>query len=803
MDSKRPSYVPSPQDLSGQIFRARIRKSRLDHCDLDLLAPDDGRIVAHGRLYQSESVVNQDVRLLGDISRYKQGEVLEAVFVSHSRQEQGQVLWYVHERWAIHNPWPQLVLREDDIVTGRVIRPIRGGNREIPVGYLIQLTSGEPIQSCLSAFRPGLADRTQPDIEVFLPAEDIPWADGSLTALPSAATRKGGRMNLEIGSPVKALVRAIRVPPENPTVSLVGLINHLDAHAGRDFNQQTTLALWRFRRLLGSQTPVGQTRDEAEFPPGHMPYQGKCILLVDNDPEALTAQSELLELMGASVQSVLVKPGDLRGAIQEVVAVLREQTFDLALVDNNLPGRDVGQALVEKVRAQLGSHIATRFVLLTANAVHGLDDSARATLKAKGLDGMVQRPLTHSNLQRLLAGETIWEEGMAPTQNSQAAPLKPGSGATNIHTTLNAILQRKGISFVMLFKALRHLRSRDLLAVGAAPFGQGDYDEVLARTDLHLLVEDRVRQLDILAQEGGNDLILGNTNARAHWRTVESGGSRWILGVGYGPELDIAGEVPVWHAAIAAALEAQSWREWAEHVSGFVQLGLAHQGLSHEVFNMQDELNNLLWSLRRSLGKLRPNGLVDDETCKDLDSRVAAIEKASSDLLEFAKHQLRGQSLRHRLVYLPEAVKAIKRIVDTECQEAEVAFHAADAPPLALPLPNAALVLPVVNLLVNAAKHHYRQENRRVELSVDLEELAGRQFLVVNVRDNGPGLSQAVLERLWQPGFSQATDSGKRHGIGLWLSRQLVEEAGGTLSLQENWLGLGAWFRLRYPIHLG
>ena len=117
-------------------------------------------------------------------------------------------------------------------------------------------------------------------------------------------------------------------------------------------------------------------------------------------------------------------------------------------------------------------------------------------------------------------------------------------------------------------------------------------------------------------------------------------------------------------------------------------------------------------------------------------------------------------------------------------------------------LANAALVLPLVNLLVNAAKHHFRAENRRVELTFDLEDGGARSFLVADVRDNGPGLAPSTLARLWQPGFSSATDPEKRHGIGLWLSRQLVEEAGGSLSLQENRRGLGACFRLRYPIHL-
>jgi sensor histidine kinase regulating citrate/malate metabolism len=90
----------------------------------------------------------------------------------------------------------------------------------------------------------------------------------------------------------------------------------------------------------------------------------------------------------------------------------------------------------------------------------------------------------------------------------------------------------------------------------------------------------------------------------------------------------------------------------------------------------------------------------------------------------------------------------------------------------------------------------------RVELLFDLEEIGDRQTLILDIRDNGPGLDQATLEHLWQPGFSSAAQKERRHGIGLWLSRQLVEEAGGSLGLQDHWRGQGTWFRLRLPLHL-
>ncbi|VFM99895.1 MAG: Histidine kinase-, DNA gyrase B-, and HSP90-like ATPase, partial [Candidatus Kentron sp. G] len=207
--------------------------------------------------------------------------------------------------------------------------------------------------------------------------------------------------------------------------------------------------------------------------------------------------------------------------------------------------------------------------------------------------------------------------------------------------------------------------------------------------------------------------------------------------------------------------------------------------------------------IRLPCQKLQPGRELQKRDRKYLTDNIVALTRSNERLLDFSKHQLYEQALRHREVFLPNAVAAIERIATPECWEAEVALHIADPPPLALPLPHAALVLPVINLLLNAAKHHYRQENRRVELLFGLEEKDNEPFLVMDVRDNGPGLTQTALERLWQPGFSSAPDREQRHGIGLWLSRQLVEEAGGTLELHEHWRGIGSCFRLRLPLHLG
>lgn len=789
---------------SGQILRARIKKTYLDHCDLDLLAFEDDRVLAHGRLYQAESLAwkDEEQRLLADIPDYQQGKILKAVFVKHLRHEEGQALWFVHERWGQNNPWADLPLADGDTVTGVVIRRITSVGHTEPAGYLIQLDVGTPLQSSSLAGAESL-ERRQPDIEVFLPSEELPWADGSLGSLRPSS--KVGRMALEIGDPVQAVVLEIRVPPMNPRVSLTRLINHRDATADRDFNQRDTLARWRFRRLL-----LGDKRGAAmadatppPFLPNDRPYEGKRLLLVDDDADAMASQAELLALMGAEIERVLVKPGRFEQPVEEIVSALRESRFDLALIDNNLPKRDLGQILIEKIRDRLGADHPARLVLLTANAAKTTAVASSDALRAKGVAGMVRRPMSHHALQQLLAGEEVWELAVASADERIEQHLPATEAHLTLQQVVEAIASQEGISFAVLLKARRRIETQDLIAAGSTPFSIHQYPEVLAKTNLHLLVDGRIAQLAITTKERGNEFLRAGGTGPAHWQVLEIGGTRWIFGVSHASGRDIHDQFPLWRMGLTAMLEAQGWRDSAKHFSGFIQLGLAHQGLSHEVFHLQDEISNLLDSLRRWLGRQGPDVKLEGKVRDYIDGKVATLIKISGDLLDFSKRQLRGQALRHQKVFLPDAVDAIRRIVASECLESEVTLHVANPPPLALPLPNAAVVLPAVNLLVNAAKHHYRSENRRVELLFDLEDVGTRQFLVMDVRDNGPGLKQAALERLWQPGFSSATEIDKRHGVGLWLLHNFVKEASGALGLHENWRGLGACFRLRFPINFG
>ena len=66
----------------------------------------------------------------------------------------------------------------------------------------------------------------------------------------------------------------------------------------------------------------------------------------------------------------------------------------------------------------------------------------------------------------------------------------------------------------------------------------------------------------------------------------------------------------------------------------------------------------------------------------------------------------------------------------------------------------------------------------------------------INIKDTGTGLSPAILPMLFSKFVS--TDSGGI-GLGLFVSRDIVEAHGGKIQAQNNDDGIGAMFSITIP----
>jgi C4-dicarboxylate-specific signal transduction histidine kinase len=98
------------------------------------------------------------------------------------------------------------------------------------------------------------------------------------------------------------------------------------------------------------------------------------------------------------------------------------------------------------------------------------------------------------------------------------------------------------------------------------------------------------------------------------------------------------------------------------------------------------------------------------------------------------------------------------------------------------------------NLISNGIDALHAETGRKKELWIETSRGPSNTVLV-KVKDAGVGLSRAVSERIFEPFF---TTKPQGIGLGLSISRSIIDAHGGALSAQPNPAG-GAIFQFSLP----
>jgi len=230
----------------------------------------------------------------------------------------------------------------------------------------------------------------------------------------------------------------------------------------------------------------------------------------------------------------------------------------------------------------------------------------------------------------------------------------------------------------------------------------------------------------------------------------------------------------------SAALRASQAR--VIHQEKMAAFGLLAAGIAHEVGNPLAALSSLIQILQRR----GP----DPYTAEKLDlagRQVGRIRRTVRELVDFARPASTATGPVRLSDVVDEALAIAKYHRRTKGREI-TASVAADLPPVRAVRDHLAQV--VLNLLLNAA------DATSEGGSIHLEALAEGDAMTLLVRDDGRGVADADLGRLFQPYF---TTKPSGTGLGLFVSRQIVEELGGTLSHRPS-EGSGATFAVRLPM---
>jgi signal transduction histidine kinase len=95
------------------------------------------------------------------------------------------------------------------------------------------------------------------------------------------------------------------------------------------------------------------------------------------------------------------------------------------------------------------------------------------------------------------------------------------------------------------------------------------------------------------------------------------------------------------------------------------------------------------------------------------------------------------------------------------------------------------------NLAVNAFRA--TAPGRKLTIAVNQRDTG---TLAVEFRDQGCGIAEDEMNRIFQPGYS---GSNKGPGLGLAVCKRIVEQHGGRLSVLSA-RGVGSTFTLEFPV---
>jgi signal transduction histidine kinase len=173
---------------------------------------------------------------------------------------------------------------------------------------------------------------------------------------------------------------------------------------------------------------------------------------------------------------------------------------------------------------------------------------------------------------------------------------------------------------------------------------------------------------------------------------------------------------------------------------------------------------------------------------------VQRLERMLDDLLRHARPRSTPASIGEG-AHIGEAAETTLQLLRYRCRERGIELETRIRPDLpALGLAPDALRQLLLNLLLNATQVTPRGGS--IRLRAEWSD-ALPNHLVLSVEDDGPGVEPELAARIFEPFWTRRSEGAG--GLGLAICKRIVEDAGGTISVQSGPTG-GARLCVELPI---
>jgi two-component system, LuxR family, sensor kinase FixL len=228
------------------------------------------------------------------------------------------------------------------------------------------------------------------------------------------------------------------------------------------------------------------------------------------------------------------------------------------------------------------------------------------------------------------------------------------------------------------------------------------------------------------------------------------------------------------------------------HVSRLTAMGEMASTLAHELNQPLSAIANLLTGSRRLIDRGRE---ADQAKVRDAIDRAATQALRAGEVIHRMRDFVRRGASERDVESLSKLIEEASALALIGEKDRQVDVRLSLDPAADAVFADRVQVQQVLlNLIRNGIDAMHDGEPRRRALLISTE-MTDEGWSRVSVADTGPGIADAVRERLFQPFM---TTKAQGMGVGLSISRSIVEAHGGRIWAEAN-PGGGALFRFTLP----
>ncbi len=230
----------------------------------------------------------------------------------------------------------------------------------------------------------------------------------------------------------------------------------------------------------------------------------------------------------------------------------------------------------------------------------------------------------------------------------------------------------------------------------------------------------------------------------------------------------------------------------------FASLGEIAAGLAHEINN---PLQSSLLYLEDLISVGEDDPIIRTSILKKIESANQRIRDLVRALLDLGRMESPNRDFVSPYYILVRA----SELVEVSCKKKQIEFtrHAGpNLPGLFVRWQEIEQVL--INCVMNAinalSEMETPRENPKIKLGIDLIKEQKKDWVVFSIEDNGPGIDDNTLEKVFLPLFTTRRNK-QGTGLGLSISKKIVQDHGGDIFIKTKF-NLGTKIEIHLPAHI-